>query len=242
MRLTADYHTHTSDGGSHAKGGILANAEAARNAGLVEVAVTNHGYNHGIYAVKRSDYDRMRAEADAAQRATGVRVLLGIEANIVSTDGDLDLTDGDRERLDIILAGYHRIVKPQKRGMFPVHAGNLIRGLFKSAYYGASEQKKFVVRNTDIALKAIYGGGADVFVHPNSRFRVDIVAVARACAQTDTYFELNRKGLALTAKQLDAAAKTGVRFVIGSDAHDPADVGRADNVFELIKDLDVAAL
>ncbi|MDR2201422.1 MAG: hypothetical protein LBP26_06580 [Clostridiales bacterium] len=33
-----------------------------------------------------------------------------------------------------------------------------------------------------------------------------------------------------------------MRFVIGSDAHDPADVGRADNVFELIKDLDVAAL
>ena len=49
----------------------------------------------------------MRTLCDNATKETGVKVLLGIESNIVSTGGLTDLMPDRYEYFDIFLAGLH---------------------------------------------------------------------------------------------------------------------------------------
>ena len=51
MYLTADYHTHTPY--SHGKNTVLENAVAAKAKGLKEIAITDHGFNHILFGLKR---------------------------------------------------------------------------------------------------------------------------------------------------------------------------------------------
>ncbi|HOR86487.1 MAG TPA: PHP domain-containing protein, partial [Bacillota bacterium] len=50
MKLYADYHTHTIY--SHGTGSIMDNVTAAKNKGLTEIAVTDHGIRHFAYGVR----------------------------------------------------------------------------------------------------------------------------------------------------------------------------------------------
>ena len=53
LTLTADYHTHTRF--SHGKGDIEDNVLAARALGLKTVGITDHGYGHMGYGIRRRD-------------------------------------------------------------------------------------------------------------------------------------------------------------------------------------------
>ena len=87
MILTADYHTHTPY--SHGKNTVLENANAAKRLGLKEIAITDHGFNHLLFGLKRKRLDDLRHEIDEAERLTGVKVLMGMESNLISLDGDI---------------------------------------------------------------------------------------------------------------------------------------------------------
>ena len=56
-----DYHTHTTF--SHGTGSVEDNVASARALGLKEIAITDHGFGHMAYAVKRSAFPVMRARA-----------------------------------------------------------------------------------------------------------------------------------------------------------------------------------
>ena len=51
MILTADYHTHTPY--SHGKNTVLENAVAAKEKGLKQLGITDHGFNHLLFGLKR---------------------------------------------------------------------------------------------------------------------------------------------------------------------------------------------
>ena len=51
MRLTADYHTHTSF--SHASGSVQDNVIAAIEAGLEIVGIADHSIAHALYGIKK---------------------------------------------------------------------------------------------------------------------------------------------------------------------------------------------
>ena len=93
MRLTGDYHTHTPY--SHGKNSVLENALAAKHAGLSEIAITDHGFNHLLYGIKRSALADMRAEVEEAKKLTGLNVLMGMESNLISLDGRTDMKMSD---------------------------------------------------------------------------------------------------------------------------------------------------
>ena len=95
----------------HATGTILENALIAQKKGLKEIAITEHGLNHKLYGLQKKNISRMREEIDYAQKITGVKIYLGIEANIISSQGDIDLTKDEVGLFDLIVVGFHKFAR-----------------------------------------------------------------------------------------------------------------------------------
>lgn len=66
MQLTADYHTHTPY--SHGKNTVLENTKAAKKTELREIGITDHGFNHMLFGLKRRNLTDLRKEIDEAER------------------------------------------------------------------------------------------------------------------------------------------------------------------------------
>lgn len=56
MILTADYHTHTPY--SHGKGTVEENAARAKELGLKQIGITDHGFSHLAFGLKREKSSR----------------------------------------------------------------------------------------------------------------------------------------------------------------------------------------
>ena len=80
MILTADYHTHTPY--SHGKNTIEENVARAKELGLKEIGITDHGFSHVAFGLHRKEVSAYKAECEAAEQKYGIKVLVGIEANI----------------------------------------------------------------------------------------------------------------------------------------------------------------
>ena len=92
MALLADYHTHTKySRNHHGKGTIEENVRVAYEKGLRQIAITDHGFNQKLYGVRRKDIPKVRAEIEDAKERYPIDVLLGVEANLISSQGDIDI-------------------------------------------------------------------------------------------------------------------------------------------------------
>ena len=112
MLLYGDYHTHTTySRNHHGKGTVLENASVAANKGLKQIAITDHGFNHQFYGIRRKDIPNLKEDILNAREVSGVDILLGVEANLISLHGGVDIREEDYEFLDIFLMGYHRMGK-----------------------------------------------------------------------------------------------------------------------------------
>lgn len=56
MILTADYHTHTPY--SHGKGTVEENAARAKELGLKQIGITDHGFSHIAFGLRRKEFPR----------------------------------------------------------------------------------------------------------------------------------------------------------------------------------------
>lgn len=223
IKLYADYHTHTVY--SHGTGNIMDNVMAARKKGLTEIAITDHGIRHFAFGVKEKDIARMREEIDKInQNSEGIKVLLGMECNIISSDGDIDMNDDIRKYLDILLVGFHMMVLPKNMKEFlKIYGRNYMS---KTFHLGAEGIKK---ANTESMIKAIQRHRIDIITHPGTRIPMDTTLIAKAAAKAGTALEINSHSSYMQAEHVIAAAREGARFVIDSDAHCPEDVGNLQN-------------
>lgn len=230
ITLYADYHTHTTY--SHGKGTIMDNVMAARRKGLTEIAITDHGIRHFAYGVRKKNIIKMRQEIDNINaHCEGIKVLLGMECNIISSDGDIDMNDEIRKHLDILLVGFHMMVMPKTiRDTWEIYGLNYLDKFF--SYNTEKTQEK----NTIAIAKAIEKHKIDIITHPGARIPIDTAYVAQVAAKAGTALEINSHSSAMTAEHVKAAAKYGVKFVIDSDAHRPEDVGRLDNGLKIAVD------
>lgn len=216
MRLTADYHTHTPF--SHGKNTVAENVLAAKERGLKEIAIADHGFSHLAFGLRRKDVARLKAEAYEAQKEYGVKVLVGMEANVLGKIGKTDLTKKDYENFDVFLCGYHLLVATHT---VPDFFQMLVRNGLK-----IKPDTRIIKRNTGAYVNAIKNNPIDVLTHLSYRFPCDTLEVAKCAADYGTYLELNSKKMHLTDEQLnEIVAKTSVRFVINSDAHSAERVG-----------------
>ncbi len=231
MKLVGDYHTHTVY--SHGKGGILENAESAKKQGLSELGITDHGFSHPAYGVRRRDLLKMKTECYDAAKKTGVNVLLGIEANILNDSGKTDVKPRDYDSLDLYLAGFHKFVLT-----CPFSYMKLLLPNYFDAALRIKPSKRLIRETTKAYIEVIKKNPIDIIAHANYCVFADVTEVAKACADYGTYMELNSKKTHLTDEELSNLLKTGVQFVVDSDAHCVDRVGDTVKVDEQLKRLD----
>ncbi len=228
MILSADYHTHTPY--SHGKNTVLENALAAKAKGLKEIAITDHGFNHLIFGLKRKKLSALRAEIDEAEKLTGLKVLMGMESNLISIDGETDMRESDLQYFDIYLCGLHEVLKYKSfSDMYSLMIKNY------AAYKCGKKPSDKVVRDTTAAyINAVKNNPIDIITHVNYKCYCDLEEVAKCCADYGTYIEINTKKRHVSAGELNKMAATGVRFVIDSDAHSADRVGDTKIAEELL--------
>lgn len=228
MILLGDYHTHTKySRKNHGKGTVLENACVARDKGLKQIAITDHGFNHWMFGIKRKNIAELKEEVLNAREITGVDILLGVESNLISADGSVDVVEGDYDNLDILLMGFHRLVKMETfKDLFYINYANAL-SIF-------SPSKERISRNTTAFLKALDKYPIDVITHLNFGYPTDTLAVARMAKEKGTLIELNGKRINFTDKELEIMASEGVKFIVNSDAHSPDRVGEVNKALNLI--------
>lgn len=231
MQLNYDFHTHTTY--SHGKGSILDNALSAKEKGLKGITISDHGFSHPAFGMKRKKLDQMKADCIEAEKQTGVQVKLGIESNLLGISGKIDVKEKDYEKLDMILAGVHRfILYDGLKEWFKLLGCNYFTKTFKK-----QASSSLIKRNTQVYINAIKNNPIDILTHVNFLVFADAVEVAKACADYGTYFEINTKKVHLSDEEWLKVLDTKVNFVIDSDAHSPSRVGDvklADELFERI--------
>ena len=233
MRLTADYHTHTKY--SHGKGTVLENAERAKELGLKELGITDHGFSHPVFGLRRKKLPQLMSDIAAASSRTGVKILLGIESNILGESGKVDLLPSDYPQFDLFLAGAHRFIKFDKpRDYFNFFLRNFSASLFRTR-----PSKALIKLTTRAYINAIKYNPIDVITHLNFLYFADAAEVAKAAADYGTYLEISAKKPHLTKDELYKVDKTGVRYVINSDAHSPEKIGGIEIAKTLLSKVDI---
>ena len=215
-RPAADLHIHSIASG-HAFSTIGEIVASAARKGLGLVAITDHGP-----ALPGGPHPyHFAALRFVPQVMTGVRVLRGIEANIIG-QGKLDLDDVLLGRLDLVMAGFHEACGFDGNG---------------------------AAANTRALLALMERRQVRVISHPgNPNFPFDYEEVAKRAARTDTALEINnssfvisRKGSAPNCQTLARlCARYGTPVSVASDAHIAEGVGEFTESLKAIEEAGVA--
>lgn len=236
IKLIGDYHTHTiyssgfKEQGKHAIGTIRDNAEAALANGLREIAITEHGPGHYLYGVRKKRIPLMRDEIDRLNEefiAKGLKILLGIEANLVGLDGTLDVDEELLRHIDFLIMGYHYGATPG--GLVDGMGLYVLNPISKFFHLGKERAKKL---NTRAYIKALSKYPIDMISHPGSKAAVDIVELAKEANKYGTALEISAKHSQLSVESIKLLLDMDVIYMVNSDAHRPKDVGNVDNAIK----------
>lgn len=215
LKVYADYHTHTVY--SHGKGTIEDNVKEAIKKGLSVIGISDHGYKHMGFGVKYGEFENMRKDVDNLNKKyPEIEILLGVEANILDDEGNIDVDEHILSLVDYVMAGYHFGSSPTKivKGVWN-HICNYLKFLNPAA-------KEY---NTRALVNAMEKNDIFIITHPGAKGEVDMDVVAKAAKESETALEINSSHGHLDIEELLLVKDTGVKFAIGSDAHDPKDVG-----------------
>jgi len=232
MKLIFDPHTHTSY--SHGKNTVLEMVRSAHDKGLKGIDITEHGPNH-FYArnIGYDGYVKMRQEVDEAKKLyPDMTIRFGVEANIISEDGDLDLDEKLIELFDVVNAGFHMMCKMKDvKSFFKL----LFKAILIKNLHMTFLKKGAYKTNTKACVNAIRKNHIDMLTHPTSNYDCDIVEVAKACVETGTILEINNPRKLMDESRLELVKDFDLKYMVGSDAHNVDDVARVDNSFQIIE-------
>lgn len=227
-KFFGDYHTHTkySDAVNTAETNVL----MAIKQGYKEIAITDHGCANRLMGLTRKKMNALSKEIQCLrEKYPEITIYQGYEADIISFDGDVDLYDDFIDKLDIILLGFHRFIKPKKfkeRFTFIFYNG------FFAKIFGCSEKVKR--KNTQALLKALERYPIDILAHINSGMQVDVEKIASYCAENDIYVEINIKHLRRMEKHIKEILPTGCMFIANTDTHNVRKVNSMDKIYDFI--------
>ena len=231
-RMVFDYHTHTTYSHGfivpHGKGTVEENVQAAVDRGLREIAISDHGPGHIYYGIKRKKFGDLRHDIEESQkRHPEIKIWMSCETNLIDKGNYLDVSPEEAGSFDFLIGGYHY-------GVMKCHAAENWLGARRHYQEGGNNgldmetsrgYEKMREINTEMYIKALHANDLRILTHPGDKGPVDIREVAKACAETDTWMEINTWHMHLTVEEIEIAMKEDVKFVISSDAHTPNRVG-----------------
>jgi len=213
MKIIADTHCHTL-ASTHAYSTLTEVARAAADKGLLAVGITDHGKAMpgapGIWY-----FNNLSAVPDSL---FGVRVLRGIEANIIDFDGGLDETPPILEKLQWVIAAMHGPTMPAGR-----------KADYTRAYLRVAENPRVHVIG--------HCGTED--------FRFDYERVLPVFGEKGKLVEINshsfcaRRGARENCREIALLCKKHrVPIVVNSDAHFHASVGEVKEALQMLETID----
>ena len=91
----------------------------------------------------------------------------------------------------------------------------------------------------DIIINAMKNNDIFIITHPGDKGDVYIEEIAKVAKNTDTRLEINSSHGFLNSSQLVKIKGIGNKFIIGSDAHIPQNVGNFDLAMKIVKEASV---
>lgn len=215
MNAIIDLHCHTIASG-HAYSTLKENIDEAKLKGLKYVGVSDHapnmpGSTHPFYF---GNLGVIKEEIN------GVKVLKGIEANIMDFDGNIDIPSDVVGKLDYVIASFHPPC---------INPGN-------------------IHENTKAILNVMENKDVKIIGHlDDSRYPVDYEKVVIKAKETNTLLEINNSSLRTNSFRVGAienakvllnlCKKHDVKVVLGSDAHIYYQVGNFENCTKILEEV-----
>ncbi|EQK47888.1 phosphatase [Paraclostridium bifermentans] len=215
MNAIIDLHCHTIASG-HAYSTLKENIDEAKLKGLKYVGVSDHapnmpGSTHPFYF---GNLGVIKEEIN------GVKVLKGIEANIMDFDGNIDIPSDVVGKLDYVIASFHPPC---------INPGN-------------------IHENTKAILNVMENKEVKIIGHlDDSRYPVDYEKVVVKAKETNTLLEINNSSLRTNSFRVGAienakvllnlCKKHDVKVVLGSDAHIYYQVGNFENCTKILEEV-----
>ncbi len=216
MKNLSDLHTHTVSSG-HAYSTLQENVHEASLKGLKYYGMSDHspklpGGTHEYH------FSNMRV---IPQYIEGVRVLKGVELNVMDCEGNVDLTEYDLKVMDYCIASLH----------IPCFS------------------PKTKEENTMALINVMKNSFVKIIGHPDDgRYPLDYKRLVEAAKQNHVALEINNSsmnpnGYRQNTKEnyiemLKYCKEMNVCVICNSDAHISFSVGNLDNCFNLLKEID----
>lgn len=209
-------HTHTLASG-HAYSTVTENAAYAHKIGLELLGVSDHapkmpgsaGYLHFLNLKVLPQY------------IEGIRVLKGIELNILNENGKLDMKNNILKRLDYAIASLHiPCIDPMDKD-----------------------------RCTQTLINTIKNPFVNIIGHPGDpRYLFDIKSVVTCARDNNTLLEVNNSsfskgnsrtgGESIVIEILKECKRQAMPIILGSDSHYHSYIGGFDNITPLLEEAD----
>lgn len=213
MKITVDTHTHTAVS-THAFGTVWENLTMAKRHGLSMVCMTNHAPAIGD-APHIWHFETMHELPDTVE---GVRLLKGAEANVMDTDGQLDIPIELQQRMDMMIASIHRPCYPARSK--EEHTQTWLN----------------VIQNPYVTILGHTGHPSYPYEHEPV---IEAAKNAHKCIEINNHSFQVRKGCMENCKAIALCCKKmGAGIVVSSDAHTPFQVGVFDHALEVLKAVD----
>ncbi len=214
MQILTDLHTHTL-ASAHVFSTLYENLCTAKEKGLELIALTDHAPN-----LPDSPHEwHFLGYSNAPNFYKGIKILLGVELNILNKNGEIDLPVALLEsRIQLAIASIH-----------------------KPAYQEAAGGD-----HTETWLNVIKNPYVDILGHSGSPdFMYDIDTVVTAAKEANVCIEINNHSFRARPANIDrcrkialACKRIGTKIVVNSDAHFMGQVGNVEKAAAMLKEID----
>ncbi len=223
MKITKDYHIHSIySKNNHGKSTPEEDVIKGSEIGLVEMAISDHGPRHYLYGIKKDNIKKLHEEIkELNKKYKNINVLQGIEANMLSYDGDSDIDELVKNNCDIIMGGFHYGVRFKDFKTF--YRIYILNSLGK---FSIKINKYITKLNTEAVINFMKKNKIKILTHPGEKIPVNIRDVAKAAVEEDVILEINSSHKHLSEEDLKCIKDIDVKLIIGSDAHHKDNIGK----------------
>lgn len=213
MKILTDTHTHTNCS-DHAFSTVAENLAMAKRRGLDLICMTDHAP-----AIPDAPHIwHFSTMHDLPKEVDGVRLLKGIEANVLDDEGHLDVPKSVQEGADMMIVSMHT-----------------------PCYHSTSKEA-----HTAAWLNVIQNPYVTILGHTgDQRFDFDHETVIAAAKKANKCIEINNHSFETRAGSCEncrdialICKKLGAKIVVSSDAHNCYQIGIFDHAIAMLEEID----